>query len=1296
MKMVCAGGMLFTAGIGACLALAGLQARAGVVATGGTMTNYIEEGFSYAAHIFTNSGTFTVAAGGEVEVLVVAGGGGGGETIGGGGGGGGLIYTNAYALSAGIHSVTVGAGGAGGWGTGYPAGTKGGDSAFATLTAVGGGAGGGFNVAAVGVGGSAGGNGAGGGARAGYTPSQGNDGGIGDGGNAGGGGGGAGQAGAAGVSGVGGKGGDGQSHDLAGAATDYAGGGGGGTRTGYGAAGAGGAGGGGAGGTGGNPGSPGVDNTGGGGGGGGFTTDMAGGKGGSGIVIVRYLLDMEGATIVNGPATNILANSAFLTGSLLSTGASATAVTAYWGTTNAGTNGAEWAESATLAAPQMPGSASLPATGLTADLTYYYRLAASNDAGVAWASATACFITGEVAINLASNACETTLTPGAFTVSRPGTTTNEALTVSYAQTGGTAVSGVDFTALNGTVVIPAGKASADILVTPLKNHAVTNDTTVQLTLTGAQAISGAADSATMTIVNEPLRETLYVSQAGDGSDGLTWATAFTSLQPALDLVAGGGTIHVAGGQTFALAAAALWPAHDAITLRGGYEADPDSEPGANNPAQWPTVIKTLTGINVRLLTIDGVSGATLENLTFRDGRERINSHGGAVYANAVSGLTIRNCRFLRNSVIVGGNGYGGGLAAVSCSGLITNSVFLGNFAATTTGHGTDSRGGAIYLSGGAWTLRDLLIQGNWTAAGSGAYRGSGFDMAGGIYLGGVGAVFVGKNLMVVNNDGGGIMLAAGTATLENLTVSGNDLSGISVAAGAASGTTIRNSILYGNRDDFSGTAPKLHYNIIGDGTQAGNNGNLAGDPAFAFPLFYLADGSPALNSGTGTVSEAGLVGTTVQASGAADSGTVSRGYHFASGVGWDLDLHVAPGGSGNGLSVGNPLGSITAALAQAEPRTRIHIAAGTYTKTTETFPLTVEGKAIQLLGTNAAVTIIDAASSGQRVVHVSETPLADNRIEGLTLRGGATSLGGAGVAVDCATLTVADTIIRNNTATVPGYSYQFGGGGMYAISATLFMEGTEFLNNVAANSAGHVDGRAGGFEAWSGVTLRLRNSVFSGNITRKSGGTSYSLYAGGGVWLGRGFFQLRNLLLVNNIGGGVLVSASSGIGNGAASPGISMLENLTAYGNNAEGIRVDASAASMCSLRNSITWTNVVADLGGTLPASIVYNCIGDGVKNGIDHNFDDAPLFVNAAGGDFRLQSAYGRLDEDGRLVRDSATSPCIDTGTNQLWMADAVDLSGLPRIQQGRPGPKPHRVDIGAYESPVIPPSGTLLLVR
>ena len=256
-------------------------------------------------HTYTSNGTLVVphGFGRSMRSMLVAGGGGGGGKESGGGGAGGMIDTY-IDVPDGSHSVVIGLGGQGGYG-GYKErdnGLNGTNSSFRTLTAIGGGGGGGTaREIAPGNGGSGGGAGhgippgtgvSGQGNRGGsYSNSQGSSGG----------------GGAGGVGGDqvglsrGGHGGPGRYSDISGTNTAYAGGGGGCLNTGYGTEdsrqGQGGVGGGGKSGKGDKvitAGSPvnGVNGLGGGGGSGGWDGDwfsgQTGGKGGSGIVIIRY------------------------------------------------------------------------------------------------------------------------------------------------------------------------------------------------------------------------------------------------------------------------------------------------------------------------------------------------------------------------------------------------------------------------------------------------------------------------------------------------------------------------------------------------------------------------------------------------------------------------------------------------------------------------------------------------------------------------------------------------------------------------------------------------------------------------------------------------------------------------------------------------------------------------------------------------------------------------------------------------------------------------------------------------
>ena len=264
-------------------------------ATGGTITT----SGSYTIHTFTSSGTFTPNSSGNVEVLVVAGGGGG--TGVGGGGAGGLVYNAAYAVTAGAITVTVGNGGA--------VNTNGNNSVFGSITALGGGSGGGWAIN--GYNGGSGGGGGHGSTTIGGTKTQGNSGGgtgfgYNGGGNGGflgsypgGGGGGAGGAGGTAASGTAaGNGGAGKAYSISGTSKYYAGGGGSGLANGSGTAGTGGSGVGGNGATKTVASTAPAVNTGSGGGGG--ADSQPGTAGAKGIVIVRYIASDSVAPTTSG------------------------------------------------------------------------------------------------------------------------------------------------------------------------------------------------------------------------------------------------------------------------------------------------------------------------------------------------------------------------------------------------------------------------------------------------------------------------------------------------------------------------------------------------------------------------------------------------------------------------------------------------------------------------------------------------------------------------------------------------------------------------------------------------------------------------------------------------------------------------------------------------------------------------------------------------------------------------------------------------------------------------------------
>lgn len=95
------------------------------------------------------------------------------------------------------------------------------------------------------------------------------------------------------------------------------------------------------------------------------------------------------------------------------------------------------------------------------------------------------------------------LEPGAFTVTRQGTDTSSALTLTVSLSG-SATPGSDYTSISSQVTIPAGQTSVNITVAPLDNNLGQGDKTVIMTVSsGGTYIVGSPSTATVTILDEP-------------------------------------------------------------------------------------------------------------------------------------------------------------------------------------------------------------------------------------------------------------------------------------------------------------------------------------------------------------------------------------------------------------------------------------------------------------------------------------------------------------------------------------------------------------------------------------------------------------------------------------------------------------------------------------------------------------------------------------------------------------------------------------------------------------------------
>jgi len=200
----------------------------------------------------------------------------------------------------------------------------------------------------------------------------------------------------------------------------------------------------------------------------------------------------------------------------------------------------------------------------------------------------------------------------------------------------------------------------------------------------------------------------------------------------------------------------------------------------------------------------------------------------------------------------------------------------------------------------------------------------------------------------------------------------------------------------------------------------------------------------------------------------------------------------------------------------------------------------------------------------------------------------------------------------------------------------------------------------------------LYNCVLTGNRTHGDEGCPYD-----GAGAGASYATLYNCTLTGNKaqreGGGAYYSTLYncaltgnrthveeaewwgvyGAGGGAAR---STLYNCTLIGNAARG---EGGGAYGDALYNCILYYNIAEEGANYGSGTLLDHCCTTPLPPHGEGNIDQGPLFVDPAGGDYRLQLG----------------SPCINAGLNQDWMVGATDLDGNPRISLGV-------VDIGAYE--------------
>jgi hypothetical protein len=260
-----------------------------------------------------------------------------------------------------------------------------------------------------------------------------------------------------------------------------------------------------------------------------------------------------------------------------------------------------------------------------------------------------------------------------------------------------------------------------------------------------------------------------------------------------------------------------------------------------------------------------------------------------------------------------------------------------------------------------------------------------------------------------------------------------------------------------------------------------------------------------------------------------------------------------------------------------------------------------------------------------------------------------------------------------------------GGGAIVMVGGSLTLSTSTLTDNRAGDAGGPgsnavsalpgLAGGDGGAVMSVGGTVTVINSVLAKNRAGNGSSATFSALAtpcglaggnagtGGAVFVSAATLSVRASTITGNLPGAAGAGSSPAPSFCGSTPACCSSGPPGASG--AGGVRASGSTVAVSG---SILWANGGGQLSGSA-ATVEASCVQGGVAGSGNINTD--PLFVNFAGGDYRL----------------SAGSACIDLGTgNGLpdWLnADAagrprfVSGCGVPSLAAGRAS-----IDMGALE--------------
>jgi hypothetical protein len=292
--------------------------------------------------------------------------------------------------------------------------------------------------------------------------------------------------------------------------------------------------------------------------------------------------------------------------------------------------------------------------------------------GAAWATVSTNFTTQAPSLTINTNVAllegaQGTTTSAVFTLTLSAVSA-QPVSVDYATTNGTAMTADnDYVATAGTLTIPVGNLTTQIVVTVNGDNRIELGETLYINLTNAVNAVVSTNRVSVSIINDDFN--CYVRGDGAGSDandGGTWATAFATIQKALDVCIPGVSNNIfvqasSGAQFYDVAGRTAWTSGTyTLGIFGGWDnvggtpvqtgisrvqdaTGPVDQRGINiycvgdNASQWFSHYVTID----RFVFSNVTEGVHLETLGGTDGcKKSLTIRNSAIYAQG-RGLVVR-------------------------------------------------------------------------------------------------------------------------------------------------------------------------------------------------------------------------------------------------------------------------------------------------------------------------------------------------------------------------------------------------------------------------------------------------------------------------------------------------------------------------------------------------------------------------------------------------------------------------------------------------------------------------------